>query len=63
MGKIQQQKGFYSEEQFQIAKAIKYGFVYVQREMCKHRGKLTRGIIYEKVKSNQDLSYKSKRDL
>ena len=62
-GKKVQQKGFYSKEQFQIAKAIIYSFVYVQKEMCKHRGKLTRGMVYEKVKTNQDLSYKSKRDL
>lgn len=61
--KVQQQKGFYSKEQFQIAKAITYSFVYVQKEMCKHRGKLTRGMVYEKVKTNQDLSYKTKRDL
>ena len=62
-GKKVQQKGFYSKEQFQIAKAITYSFVYVQKEMCKHRGKLTRSMVYEKVKTNQDLSYKSKRDL
>ena len=61
--KVQQQKGFYSEEQIQIAKAITYSFVYVQKEMCKHRGKLTRSMVYEKVKTNQDLSYKSKRNL
>ena len=61
--KVQQQKGFSSKEQFQITKAITYSFVYVQKEMCKHRGKLTRGMVYEKVKTNQDLSYKTKRDL
>ena len=47
--KIQQQKGFYSEDQFQIVKAFKDGFVYVQKEMWKHRGKLTCGMAYQKV--------------
>ena len=35
--KITQQKGFYSEDPFQIFKAIKDGFVYVQKEMWKQR--------------------------
>ena len=47
--KIQQQKGFYSEDQFQIVKAFKDAFVYVQKEMWKHRGKLAFGMAYQKV--------------
>ncbi|CAH3017040.1 unnamed protein product, partial [Porites evermanni] len=37
MERINQQKGFHSEEQWKIAKAIKDGFVSVQSEMWRHR--------------------------
>ena len=63
MGKNTTTERVFSEEQFQIVKAIKNGFVCVQKEMWKHRGKLTCGMVYQKKKTNQDLSYKSKRDL
>ena len=45
MERITQQKGFHSEEQWKIAKAIKDGFVSVQSEMWRHRGKLTCDIV------------------
>ena len=51
--KIKQQKGFYSEDKAQIVKAIKEGFVNVQKEMWKYRGKLTCGMaLCKKVKRN-----------
>ena len=52
MERITQQEGFHSEEQWKIAKAIKDGFVSVQSEMWKHRGKLTCDIVHKKVKTN-----------
>ena len=64
MERITQQKGFHSEKQWKITKAIKDGFVSVQSEMWRHRGKLTCDMVHKKVKTKtQDLSYKSKRDL
>ena len=51
MERITQQKGFYSEE-WKIVKAIKDGFVSVQSEMWRHRGKLTYGMVHKKVKTN-----------
>ena len=47
---IKQQKGFYSEDKAQIVKAIKEGFVNVQKEMWKHRGKLTCSMPYKNEK-------------
>ena len=41
MERVTHQKGFHSEEQWKIAKAIKDGFVSVPSEMWRHRGKLT----------------------
>ena len=52
MERITQQKGFHSEEQWTIAKAIKDGFVSVQSEMWTHRGKLTCDMVHKKVKTN-----------
>ena len=62
MERVTQQKGFHSEEQWKIAKAIKDGFVSVQSEMWTHRGKLTCDMVHKKGKQTQDLSYKSKCD-
>ena len=52
MERITQQKGFHSKEQWKIVKAIKDGFVSVQSEMRRHRGKLTCGMVHKKVKTN-----------
>ena len=55
MPQIKQQKGFYSDDKAQIVKVIKEGFVNVQKEMWEHRGKLTCGMAYKKVKRNPTL--------
>ena len=55
MKRITQQKGFHSEEQWKIVKAIKDGFVSLQSEMWRHRGKLTCGMVHKKVKTNPRL--------
>ena len=52
MERVTQRKGFHSEEQWKIAKAIKDGFVSVQSEMWTHRGKLTCDMVHKKVKTN-----------
>ena len=52
MERITQQKGFHSEEQRKLVKAIKDGFVSVQSEMWTHRGKLICGMVRKKVKTN-----------
>ena len=52
MERLTQQKGFHSEEQWKIAKAIKDGFVSVRSEMWTHRGKLTCDMVHKKVKTN-----------
>ena len=49
MERINQQKGFHSEEQWKIVKAIKDGFVSLQSEMWRHRGKLTCDMVHKKV--------------
>ena len=48
MERITQQKGFHSEEQWKIVKAIKDGFVSLQSEMWRHRGKLTCDMVHKK---------------
>ena len=52
MERITQQKGFHSKKQRKIVKAIKDGFVSVQSEMWRHRGKLTCGMVHKKVIPN-----------
>ena len=64
LDRITQQKGFHSEEQRKIVKAIYEGFVSVQSEMWRHRGKLTCGMVHKKVKTNpRFISQEQKRPL
>ena len=63
MERITQQKGFHSEEQWKIAKAIKDGFVSVQSEMWRHRGKLTCDMVHKKVKTNPRFILQEESDL
>ena len=55
MERVTQQKGFHSEEQWKIAKAIKDGFVSVQSKMWTHRGKLTCDMVHKKSENKPKI--------
>ena len=61
MERTTQQKGFHSEEQWKIVKAIKDGFVSVPSEMWRHRSNLTCDMVHKKVKTNPRFILQEKK--